>query len=39
MDVYFATNRNVTRKSQPVAFGERFHSDGPQFYRVGRAEV
>ena len=29
----------MTRKSQPVAFGERFHDDGPQFYRVGRAKI
>ena len=29
MDVYFATNRNLLRKSTPVEFGDRFHSDGP----------
>ena len=39
MDVYFATNRDLRRKSTPVEFGDRFHSDGPQFYRVGLAEV
>ncbi len=36
--VYFATNRNQTR--DPAApFGDRFHLDGPQFYRAGWAEV
>jgi esterase/lipase superfamily enzyme len=37
-DVYFATNRNQTRK-KPVKFGDRFNDDGPQFYRVGSARV
>lgn len=38
MKIYFATNRNLTRdKEHP--FGERFHQDGPHFYRVGAAEV
>ena len=39
MDVYFATNRNMLRKSEREKFGKRFHADGPQFYRVGKAEV
>ena len=39
MDVYFATNRNVLREASKERFGTRFHADGPQFYRVGRAEV
>lgn len=38
-DVYFATNRNLLRKTGPVEFGGRFHVDGPQFYRVGHAQV
>lgn len=38
-DVYFATNRNRLRKAGRVEFGERFHEDGPQFYRVGHARV
>jgi hypothetical protein len=30
MDVYFATNRNVTRETSKTAeFGARFHPDGP----------
>lgn len=36
--VYFVTNRDRPRKRDAV-FGERFNEDGPQFYRVGRAEV
>jgi esterase/lipase superfamily enzyme len=36
--VYFATNRNPSRREGEY-FGERFHPDGPQFYRVGKAEV
>jgi esterase/lipase superfamily enzyme len=36
--VYFATNRDYSpNKKKP--FGERFHKDGPQFYRVGMADV
>jgi esterase/lipase superfamily enzyme len=34
--VYFATNRNKLRSGK---FGQRFKSDGPHFYVVGRAEV
>ncbi|MGF1641517.1 MAG: alpha/beta hydrolase [Rhodospirillales bacterium] len=36
--IYFATNRDRSRKKNEY-FGERFHDDGPQFYRVGSAEV
>ncbi len=36
--VYFVTNRNRSKKRDEV-FGERFNEDGPQFYRVGRAEM
>jgi len=35
--VFFATNRN--RVSGDGYFGERFHSDGPSFYRCGQALV
>jgi esterase/lipase superfamily enzyme len=38
-EVYFATNRNLTRKKSPDRFGDRFHEDGPQFYRVGLGSV
>lgn len=37
--VYFATNRNQQGPDDDPKFGDRFHVDGPQFYRVGRAEV
>lgn len=33
--VYFATNRD----SADGSFGERFHEDGPMFFRVGMAKV
>jgi esterase/lipase superfamily enzyme len=36
--VYFATNRNQTT-AKAGHFGERFHADGPMFYRVGEAEL
>ncbi len=36
--VYFATNRSQTG-DPATPFGDRFHADGPQFYRVGWAEV
>lgn len=40
MDIFFATNRNVTAESDDdVQFGERFNGNGPQFFRVGVAEV
>lgn len=40
MDVYFATNRNVVNETPEAAeLGSRFNADGPQFFRVGRAEV
>lgn len=36
--IYFATNRDETADpAEP--FGPRFHKDGPQFYRVGSADV
>lgn len=34
--VYFATNRNSIHDGK-THFGDRFHADGPMFYRVGRA--
>lgn len=36
--VWFATNRTEPRGGRKT-FGNRFHADGPHFYRVGRAEV
>jgi len=33
--IYFATNRNLTGSEAKPAFGDRFHEDGPHFYRVG----
>lgn len=39
LKVYFATNRNQTGPDEKPGFGDRFHADGPQFYRVGEAEV
>lgn len=37
-EVFFATNRRQpTRRGGP--FGNRFHTDGPQFYEVGQASV
>ncbi len=37
-EIYFATNRRQpTKKGGP--FGDRFHTDGPHFFEVGRAEV
>ena len=36
--VYFATNRSY-EGNQPTDYGDRFHPLGPQFYRVGTAEV
>lgn len=37
-DIYFATNRRQpTKKDGP--FGDRFHTDGPHFFEVGRARV
>jgi esterase/lipase superfamily enzyme len=37
MRVYFASNRDYD--AQKKEFGERFHADGPHFYRVGYAEM
>jgi esterase/lipase superfamily enzyme len=36
VEVFFATNRNPVAKAQGF-FGERFHQDGPMFFRVGAA--
>ncbi len=36
--VYFATNRTQPRR-RGQSFGNRFNTDGPHFYEVGRAEV
>jgi esterase/lipase superfamily enzyme len=38
IDVYFATNRDPVADKDGY-FGERFHSDGPMFYRVGMAQL
>jgi esterase/lipase superfamily enzyme len=38
VDVFFATNRNPVPKTQGY-FGERFHPDGPMFFRVGAAAL
>lgn len=37
-NVYFATNRTEP-ETEGGQFGDRFHKDGPHFYRVGEAEV
>lgn len=40
MEIYFATNRDVVREEEHHAdFGDRFNSGGPQFFRVGVADV
>lgn len=36
--LYFATNRDIVNEKEGK-FGERFHHDGPQFYRVGVAKL
>ncbi|MBL9138381.1 MAG: alpha/beta fold hydrolase [Verrucomicrobiales bacterium] len=36
--VYFATNRNSISDGK-THFGDRFHADGPMFYRVGKAQL
>jgi esterase/lipase superfamily enzyme len=38
VEVFFATNRNPVPDAQGY-FGERFHPDGPMFFRVGAANV
>jgi len=38
-DVYFATNRSYNPATKKPAFGDRFHPDGPQYFRVGSAKV
>ena len=37
-EIYFATNRTQPRR-RGGPFGNRFHTDGPHFYEVGRAMV
>jgi esterase/lipase superfamily enzyme len=39
--IFFASNRNVKHESSQSGnlFGDRFNTDGPQIFRVGRAEV
>lgn len=37
--VYFASNRNYSGTDNNPEFGNRFHQDGPRFYRVGKAVV
>ena len=39
LDVFFATNRNLIDGDTPVTFGETFHADGSECYRVGKATV
>ncbi|MFO1037714.1 MAG: alpha/beta hydrolase [Geminicoccaceae bacterium] len=40
MDIHFATNRNILKETPSSAeFGERFDESGPQFFRVGVADV
>ena len=38
-EVYFATNRDSLGTEDNPRFGNRFHKDGPHFYRVGAATV
>lgn len=38
-DVYFATNRDFSGSLDNPQFGERFNDAGPQYFRVGRANV
>lgn len=38
-NIYFATNRRLNGPARKPSFGERCHKDGPDFYRVGIAEV
>ncbi|HJS33089.1 MAG TPA: alpha/beta fold hydrolase [Alphaproteobacteria bacterium] len=38
VEVYFATNRNPVPAKEGY-FGERFHADGPMFFRVGAARL
>ncbi len=38
-EVFFATNRSYERSRAKPVFGDRFHPDGPQFFRVGTARV
>lgn len=38
-NVYFATNRDFNGSLNEPEFGERFNNDGPEYFRVGRAQV
>ena len=39
-DIYFATNREVLKEtSRSAKLGKRFNVEGPQFFRVGRAQL
>lgn len=39
LPIYFATNRGMSGRRKKPSFGERFHQDGANFYRVGTATV
>ena len=39
INVCFATNRNNLGSEKAPRFGEKFHKDGPAFYRVGICQV
>jgi esterase/lipase superfamily enzyme len=39
MEIYFATNRDQQGPDRRPKFGNRFNAMGPQFFRVGRAEL
>lgn len=39
IDVFFATNRDMSGGNKRPVFGTRFHKDGPRFYRVGCARM
>lgn len=39
MEIYFATNRDLKGSESRPQFGNRFNAMGPQFFRVGRAEL
>ena len=39
MPIYFATNRRMSGSHSTPIFGENFHTDRPQFYRVGTVTV
>ncbi len=39
LTIYYGTNRNLIGSDEKPRFGDRFHHDGPHFYRVGRTVV